>query len=49
MRVSRARAIQWAYKKKTGKTFTRDNLDKEEDDEPLPQKVFSFTRNALGE
>jgi hypothetical protein len=44
----RARAIRWAYKKKTGKTIPGDIFD-EEDDNPFHVKLISLTRNGLGE
>ena len=47
-RASRARAIRLAYKKKTGKTYNGDILDKEEDDEPLPRKTILINEKWVG-
>jgi hypothetical protein len=48
MRSSRARAIRWAYKKKTGKTFSGDTLDKQENDEPLSRKTIIIYEKWVG-
>ena len=43
----RARAIWWAYKKKTGETIPGDIFD-EEDDKPLPRKTNIINEKWVG-